>query len=132
MVLRSLEIDDMIGRVFVSVEQENNNSLVFTEDDGKKWVFYHEQDCCEFVRIEDIVGDLKDLVGEPLIVASESSNQEYKDDLYGDRITWTYYKFATRNGYVDVRWYGSSNGYYSERVDLEVTWEGKEVTASDD
>ena len=124
--MRDYKIDDMIGRVFVNVAQEDTDSLVFTEDDGKKWIFYHEQDCCESVQIEDIVGDLKDLVGEPLIVASEVSNQEYRDDLYGDRITWTYYKFATKNGYVDVRWYGRSNGYYSERVDLEITWDGKE------
>jgi len=125
--MRSLEIDDMIGRVFVSVKQEDSDSLVFTEDDGKNWIFYHEQDCCESVQIEDIVGNLEDLVGEPLIVASESSNQEYRDDLYGDRFTWTYYKFATKKGYVDIRWYGASNGYYSERVDLTVEINDKRV-----
>jgi len=88
---------------------------------------YHRQDCCESVSIQDIVGDLQDLVGGPILKAEEVSNYEpsSKEDIELTKqgnlrgsCTWTYYKFATIKGYVDIRWYGESNGYYAESVDF--------------
>ena len=112
----SANIADMVGKIFTSVT-EDGDTLTFAND-TERYVFYHSQDCCEHVRIEDIVGDLSDLVGEPLLIADEVDGESPADFEAYDSYTWTFYKFATRKGYVDVRWLGESNGYYSESVNL--------------
>ena len=83
-------------------------------------MFAHQQDCCETVRINDITGDLQDLVGEPLLISEEVKGATEPDEEHYESYTYTFYKFATRKGYVDVRWLGESNGYYSESVELFV------------
>ena len=111
----------MVGRVFVRVDGSvGAGDMLFVDQNGERFVFSHYQDCCESVTINDIVGDLGDLVGEPLLLAEqvEGTIPADFDDEYMDSYTFTFYKFATRKGYVDVRWLGESNGYYSERVDL--------------
>jgi hypothetical protein len=117
----SAKIEDMIGKVFTSVKNVDDESLVF-ENDTERYVFFHKQDCCETVCIEDIVGDLSDLEGVPLLRAEESTNLfdiiKNIEKEFSESGTWTFYKFATIKGYVDVRWLGESNGYYSESVDL--------------
>lgn len=114
-------IADMVGKTFVEVKNVDDAELHFITEDGTKYIFHHSQDCCESVFIESVVGDLNDLVGSPLLVAEESSNAEAEaKGEYDESFTWTFYKFATIKGYVDVRWYGSSNGYYSESVNFSV------------
>ena len=113
----------MLGKTFVQVSGAVGNfDLLFETANGERFMFSHQQDCCERVDINDIVGDLQDLVGEPLLVAEEVQGETPVDFNERDHesVTWTFYKFATRKGYVDVRWLGESNGYYSERVDLFV------------
>ena len=93
-----------------------------TCDDGKKYLMYHSQGCCESVDVEDIAGDVQDLIGSPLTMAEEIESNENPEGVkpdYQDSFTWTYYKLATVNGYVTIRWYWSSNGYYSESVCFE-------------
>jgi len=130
------EISDLIDKVLTEVINEDNNELVFVCNDGKKYKMYHCQDCCENVSIDDINGDLQDLIGSPITLAEEVSNEDFensfaakfktvlgtlskKDDegnYEPESYTWTFYKLATIKGYVDIRWFGESNGYYSERV----------------
>lgn len=88
---------------------------------GERWQMRHDQDCCESCSIEDIVGDLEDLVGAPIAIAEESTNSDGSGDPsnYNESFTWTFYRLATVKGYVTIRWYGSSNGYYSETASFE-------------
>ena len=111
----------MLGKTFVQVTGSvDSDEMLFETAQGERFLFAHMQDCCETVRINDITGVLEDLVGEPLLIAEEVSGATEPDEEHYESYTYTFYKFATRKGYVDVRWLGESNGYYSESVELFV------------
>lgn len=112
---------DLLGRALVWVEVSAARDRVdFTTDDGQRWRLYHSQDCCESVWVEDVIGDLGDLLGSPLLIAEErvSRDPQVGQDHDSDSFTWTFYELATIRGSVTFRWYGESNGYYSEDVDF--------------
>lgn len=114
-----MKFEDLKGMTFVSVERINEydeDILQFISNEGRIFQQYHQQDCCESVGIEEIHGDLKDLVGSPIILANEVSSSG--EGTYADSQTWTFYNLATIKGHVTVRWLGESNGYYSESVDF--------------
>ena len=109
----------LIGQSFEVVEQVNdwehtgNDAILFWQDGRIKYALSHEQDCCETVYIEDICGDLTDLENTPILMAEESSNSDFNPNEY-ESATWTFYKLGSQKGYVDIRFFGNSNGYYSE------------------
>lgn len=119
-----IEISDLLGKTMTSVVLcPENRSITFTTGTGEVFIMDHERDCCEDVCIESITGDLQDLVGSPLLKAEEASSGEDPEGYvspykYRDSFTWTFYKLATIKGYVDIRWLGESNGYYSESVNI--------------
>lgn len=111
------DLSTLLGKTAVSAEKAGDNDEIHIEfDDGTRLLLYHEQDCCECVRVEDIVGDLADLVGSPLTMSEEVAGECGEDEDAYESYTWTYYKFATVKGYVTIRFLGTSNGYYSESV----------------
>ena len=115
----SAPIGLMRGLTFTAITgcKPGSDEVIF-ETNSSRFVFWHEQDCCESVEVEQVDGDVADLIGEPLLMAEEAVEESITED-YESR-TWTFYKFATAKGYVTVRWLGRSNGYYGERVSLRV------------
>lgn len=112
-------LQDLIGKILIKIDK-TDDEIIFHCDNGDRYKMYHRQDCCESVSIDEIVGELDDLIGSPLLKAEEVSSEglSAKDVQYDESFTWTFYKFATIKGYVDIKWYGTSNGYYSESVDI--------------
>jgi len=109
-------IPEFLCETFVKIEVYDNTEVIFWLNETDGYRMHHDQDCCESVYVEDVNGDLTDLENEPILIAKETISTEA--DEWGGQ-TWTFYKFATKKGYVTIRWHGSSNGYYSERVDIE-------------
>jgi hypothetical protein len=114
-------MSEMIGKIATKVDEECD-SLIIHFSDNSKIRFYHVQDCCEHVFLEDVCGDWNDIIGHPITKAYEYINNDHEssnpacgsDGSY----TWTFYNIGTVRGTVVLRWYGSSNGYYSEEVDV--------------
>jgi len=110
-----MSFSDLVDKKILNIES-SSDEIIFHTDNGS-FKMHHEQDCCETVSIEDIDGDLTDLIGEVVLAAEESSNSDrHDDDEYGYSFTWTFYKIRTLKTSLTIRWYGSSNGYYSEIV----------------
>lgn len=117
-----ITFDVLVGKTLSDIENTGDR-LIFTTTDGKSYRMCHDQDCCESVTIDDICGELSDLIGSPIIRAEENSSNENPEGVpipeYQDSFTWTFFRIATAKGTVVIRWYGESNGYYSEWVNFE-------------
>lgn len=118
---KEVKFEELKGKTLTNIKGKvGDEIMVFTADNGDKYQMFHSQDCCESVGVEDIVGNLEDLIGSPILQAEEVVSSENPEGVkipkYQDSFTWTFYKLATIKGYVTVRWYGKSNGYYSESV----------------
>jgi hypothetical protein len=124
---RSSGVSELLGLTLIRIERDLNDEVITfcaidTRDGGKsrRFKMWYEPDCCASCSVEDIAGDFDDLIGTPVLMAEEVSSKappepRVGEDFYrDDSETWTFYKMATIKGGVTIRWYGASNGYYSE------------------
>jgi len=117
-------IEILVGKTLTKVSvNEDKTEIMFVTEKGEVYKLYHDQDCCERVYVDDICGELSDLENSPIIMAEEVKSEQNvipdgikEEQCRDESFTWTFYKFATIKGYVTIRWYGGSNGYYSESV----------------
>lgn len=139
--MKYVDFESLAGKTLTEIKvNEYNDQITFDTSDGERYLMWHEPDCCECVDIEDICGDLQDLIGTPILSAYASmfdredgpeiealmSEKGYTPESF----TWTFYRISTIKGTVTIRWYGTSNGYYSESVSfgLQFVRDGDEWT----
>ena len=117
-----MQFQELLGKTLTKVEvNREKNEIHFFDTCSIEYVMRHFRECCESVSIEDINGDLNDLIGSPILRTIESAGTnhgEKEDYLDIESYTWTFYTLATIKGFVDLRWYGSSREFYSEKVDF--------------
>jgi len=112
-----MNIEELNGKKLTDVKL-TDGSLEFICDDGSIFLMYHDQNCCESVYIDEITPEWREiLIGQTVTYAYESMNQDLGPKSgWESSYTWTFYRISTTAGQVVIRWYGTSNGYYSERV----------------
>ena len=114
---KHVEFSDLVGEVLdtVDIDREENQILLTTRS-GRKFVVYHEQDCCETVAISGQDGSFDKLIGKPIVEARDIAVDTGDDEIESQ--TTTTLVFRVDDQTVISRWVGDSNGYYSESVDI--------------
>lgn len=115
-----VKFSELKGKVLDKINvSEDRDIITFITNKGEIYKMFHDQECCEGVWLEDINGQLSDIIGSEILIADESEHYMEGNNPGGDDSwTWTFYRLATKKGWVTLRWYGSSNGYYSESATL--------------
>jgi hypothetical protein len=111
------------GQTIRKIIALNTGSVkIFT--DKYKYHLYHEQDCCEYVRLVKIIGDIDNILNEEIIFAEEDGGANdpdwHTDYNYDDSHTWTKYVLKTKNNSLEFWFLGESNGYYGESISIKV------------
>lgn len=120
------EFSDLVGKTITRITGKiGDETLTLNCSDGTTYQMQYYSDCCASCTLEDVVGELDNLLGSPILKAEEVESHTNPPDVkpetieYQDSFTWTFYHLSTVKGTVTLRWYGSSNGYYSESVTFE-------------
>lgn len=105
--------------------ENGSKKVTVTFEDGASINQYHKQECCEGVYVEQVDADPDKFIGAVLHSLEEKvlgKDEMDPDDLpeYTESLTATFYTLKTSKGYLDWRWFGESNGYYSEDVECEL------------
>ena len=117
-----VRLDTLLGVTLEHVELFDAG-VQMTSVNGDKFVLMHEQDCCEEVYLLDW-DDLDCLVGSPIVLAEEVSNQWHSGiplppgNTSNSEEEWTFYKIGTLKGTCTFRFYGRHNGCYAVNAKL--------------
>lgn len=129
--MKTINLFELVGQTVESIKLPKDNDLstdyfypspadgIQIKTNKCHVMIAHDQDCCETVAIEQVVGDPQALVGKTLTRVEDDSPmdgpREIKDE-YGSSHTWT--RIVLEAGDITVTFWilGESNGYYGEGV----------------
>ena len=119
--MKDVNIITLTGETLTRIEQKEGEVIEFETQSGRKFQMYHDQDCCESVRVHDVTGSLQDLIGSKILLVKEDISTDWPSDVEkpkyeNESFAWTTFEFRTASSVVVIRWHGESNGYYSESV----------------
>jgi len=82
---------------------------------------YHQQECCEYVCVVKVIGNVNELIGEVLFAEEDAgaSDPDWYNESFNYSHTWTKYVLKTANASLEFWFLGESNGYYSEDVSIK-------------
>lgn len=112
----------LIGKTISRIVVCKDPAFVYFYTNDGNYILHYKFVCsCTVGYVEDICGDLGDLIGVPVLSASFESNvNEFKPDDEHDHGTyWNFYKISTVKGYVTIRYDVSSNEFYGFEVSFE-------------
>ena len=115
------------GKIITSIRglHEGSEEVTIDFEDSTIFTQYHSQDCCESVEVSQVDGEIERHIGATIIdfkekVVTNDMPEYIKVNEYEESATATFYTLVTSKGYLDWRWQGESNGYYSESVDMKI------------
>lgn len=115
--IKYAKISDLVNKVITKVTGlcKWSGEIQFICDDGTVFIMTHLQDCCESVSVEEVNFSIPENTPFRIIKAEERTRIGENDY---EHETYTFYDIQTDKGYLQIRWHGTSNGYYSESVDI--------------
>jgi len=115
---KHVEFSALVGEVLDSVDiDKKENQILLTTRSGRRFLVYHEQDCCESVAISGQDGSFDKLIGKPIVEARDIAVDTSEEAIDSSQTTTTLV-FRVDDQTVISRWIGDSNGYYSESVEI--------------
>jgi len=94
-------LKDQTIRKIINLQDESDTLQIIT--DKYKYNLYHQQDCCEYVRLVKIIGDIDNILNEEIIFAEEdggANDPDWYTDYSNESHTWTKFVLGTKNANV--------------------------------
>lgn len=120
--LIAIEFVGLNERSDINVNARDVSKIIFKCKSGDKYEMQRGSgydDNEDNITLEEVIGCIGDILGYPILLSemvTNKSDQPIND--YDISYTWTFYKLATIKGSVTLRWYGCSEGYYSEEAEF--------------